>query len=189
MRHIIRAPLLIFAPIALVAAVAWAAMGQTARAQSCGAFDPLTGKTFDFDCPPGQATMAQTPDNTITGPSNLCVGVHDCGIMHQPPHGIRMLDGGSSPGINQLTVKEDSRYDSSQTSNDKRPDRDFFTEGTFAILSGLLVILSAKMVSNGVDVSRQSSNLGLVYILGAFISALVATIVFLLFVMDLSLFR
>ena len=32
---------------------------------------------------------AQSPDNTMTGPSNLCVGVHDC---HMPPHAYTLDD-------------------------------------------------------------------------------------------------
>jgi hypothetical protein len=55
MRHIIRAPLLIFAPIAMVAAVAWAAMGQTADEQQKDAEKQvqvaLTAAEADFAMP------------------------------------------------------------------------------------------------------------------------------------------
>ena len=140
MKLLIRSSLLTFATTLAVLA------GHPARAQSC--LDPLTGKTFDFDCPPGQATTvpfinfnppiaccititakggdivldldqgtidlggairdvgarafwdavrkiagrdatAQSPDDTMTGPSNLCVGVHDC---HMQTHAYTLDD-------------------------------------------------------------------------------------------------
>ena len=68
-------------------------------------------------------------------------------------------------------------------------NRDFLAKGTLAVLCGLLGVLAVKMVSNGVDVSGQSSNLGLIYVVGAFIAALVATFTFLLCVLELPIFH
>ena len=90
MKHIIRAPLLIFAPLALVAAGAWGAMGQTAQSPTGmtmnGPMQPHAYTLDDIDrMRAAERAMATTTVHCEPSADTICLGPTWASAYSYPP--------------------------------------------------------------------------------------------------------
>lgn len=106
--------------------------------------------------------------------------VYDPDIRSRNPSSVGVLH------LSQLTLENPSGHDRSYGGHYSSDDADFFKKITYSLMSILFFVAGCKFVSDGVDISRDSVNGGLVRIAAAILCISIAMLVMFFFVLDFA---